>query len=96
VSDDVPERPPSGGLLNALSVPQNAKVGVASGILLAVCAYLFRVLEVFGPFEGTRQFPVFGPEGWFLLLAFVLATATAMLVTAILTVISAYRLARGL
>ncbi|WP_224332996.1 DUF7536 family protein [Haloprofundus halobius] len=93
---DVPERPESGGLVEALSVPQHAKVGVASGLLLALCAYLFRVLELFGPFGGTQQFPVVGPEGWFLLLAFVLATTTAMLVTAALTVVSAYRLAREL
>ncbi|WP_224447939.1 DUF7536 family protein [Haloprofundus salilacus] len=93
---DVPERPQSGGLLQALSVPQHAKVGVASGVALALCAYLFRVLELLGPFGGTQRFPVVGPEGWFMLLAFVLATTTAMLVTAALTVVSAYQLAREL
>ncbi|KTG10759.1 hypothetical protein AUR64_06095 [Haloprofundus marisrubri] len=93
---DVPERPESGGLVQALSVPQHAKVGVLAGVALALCAYLFRVLELFGPFGGTQEFPFVGPEGWFLLLAFVLATTTAMLVTAALTVVSALRLARDL
>jgi fucose permease len=96
VSQDVPERPPSGGLVQALSVPRNAKVGLAAGLLLAVGAYLVRVLELFGPFAGSREYPVFGPEGWFLMLAFVLATATALLVTALLTLVSAYRLTRRL
>jgi hypothetical protein len=52
------------------------------------------VLEVIGPFAGTRQYPVLGPEGWFLGLALVLASATALLVAGVLTVVSAYRLAR--
>jgi hypothetical protein len=39
---------------------------------------------------------VLGPEGWFLGLALVLASATALLVTGALTVASAYRLAKEL
>jgi hypothetical protein len=96
VTDEVPSRPPSGGLVQALNVPRNAKLGVLTGVGLAVAVYLFRVLELLGPFAGTRQYPLVGPEGWFLLLAFVLASATALFVTAVLTVASAYRLSREL
>jgi hypothetical protein len=96
VTDDPPDRPPSGGLVQALQVPRNATLGVLAGVGLAVVVYLFRVLELLGPFAGTRQYPVIGAEGWFLLLAFVLASATALLVTALLTVVSVYRLSREL
>jgi ABC-type antimicrobial peptide transport system permease subunit len=96
VSQDVPDRPASGGLIQALSVPRNATIGLAVGLLLAVGAYLVRVLELLGPFAGTRQYPGIGAEGYFAMLAFVLATATALLVTALLTIVSAYRLTREL
>lgn len=96
MTDEVPGRPSSGGLVQALNVPQNAKRGVAAGVVLAVGVYLFRVLELLGPFAGTRQYPILGAEGWFLLLAFVLASATALLVTALLTVVTAVKLAREL
>ena len=96
MTDEAPDRPPSGGLVRALHVPRNAKLGVLTGVGLAVAVYLFRVLELLGPFAGTRQYPVLGAEGWFALLAFVLASATALLVTALLTVASAYRLSREL
>ncbi|WP_142860231.1 DUF7536 family protein [Salinigranum halophilum] len=96
MTDEIPGRPSSGGLVQALNVPRNAKLGVATGVALAVVVYLFRVLELLGPFAGTRQYPILGAEGWFLLLAFVLASATALFVTALLTVVSAYRLAREL
>jgi hypothetical protein len=96
VSQDVPERPPGEGLVRALDVPRNAAVGVAVGLALALGAYAFRVLELAGPFAGTREYPVLGAEGWFLVLAAVLASAVALLVTAALTVVSAYRLARDL
>lgn len=96
MSDDIPERPPSGGLVQALNVPRNATAGVVFGLLLALSVYLVRVFELFGPVLGTREYPVLGPQGWFLFLAFVLAATSAMLVTALLTVVSAYRLAREL
>ncbi|WP_410765700.1 hypothetical protein [Haloferax sp. DFSO60] len=94
MTDDIPERPPSSGLVQALNVPRNAGIGLVAGVVLAVSAYLVRVLELFGPFAGTRQYPGLGPEGWFLILAFVLASATALLVTAVLTIVSAYRLSK--
>jgi len=94
VSDDVPERPPAAGLAEALDVKRNAVVGAVVGVGLAVAAYLVRVFELLGPFAGTRQFPVLGVGGWFLLLAFVLASTTALLVATLLTLVSVYRLAR--
>ena len=96
MSDDVPDRPRTDGLLRALGVARTAKIGVAAGLLLAALVYAVRLFEVLGPVGGTRQYPVLGPEWWFLLLAFVLAATTAMLVTAALTVASIYRLARRL
>ncbi|ESP89279.1 DUF7536 family protein [Candidatus Halobonum tyrrellensis] len=90
-----PDRPPGGGLLSALSVRRNAAVGLAVGLSLAVGVYAVRVFELLGPFVGSREYPVFGAEGYFLLLAFVLATSTALLVATLLTVVSAVRLARS-
>jgi hypothetical protein len=96
VSDDRPERPPGAGLLDALRVRRNAAVGVAAGGSLAVLVYLVRVLELGGPVAGTQRYPILGPEGWFLGLAFVLASTTALLVTTALTAVTAVRLARRL
>jgi hypothetical protein len=93
---DVPDRPPTANLVAALDVRRNALLGLVVGLLVAAVAYAFRVLELGGPFAGTRQFPLLGPEGWFLILAFTLATATAILVATFLTLVSAYRLAREL
>lgn len=93
--DGRPERPPSIAFAEALSVPRNAKVGVLVGVLVSLGAYLWRVLELGGPFAGTRTFPVLGVGGYYLALAFTLATATALLVTTILTIGSAIRLARA-
>ncbi|MFB6101047.1 MAG: hypothetical protein ABEJ73_00595 [Haloplanus sp.] len=96
MSDDRPTRPPSRGLVQALRVRRNATVGILAGAGLAVLVYLVRVFELIGPVAGTQRYPVVGPEGWFLLLGFVLASATALLVTTILTVATAYRLTRRL
>jgi hypothetical protein len=94
VSQDIPERPPTGGLVAALNVPRNAALGFLAGAMVAAGAYLFRVFEVAGPFGGTREYPVLGAEGWFVLLAVVLAAALGLLVTTLLTLVSAYRLAK--
>ena len=74
---------------------RNAAVGAGAGVALAALVYLVRVFELLGPVAGTQRYPVVGPEGWFLLLAVVLASATALLVTTALTAATAYRLARG-
>ncbi|MFA9515660.1 hypothetical protein ACERIT_00310 [Halopenitus sp. H-Gu1] len=89
VTEKRPERPPLVAFLAALEVRRHAIIGAIVGIVVAVAAYLFRVLELWGPFDGTRAYPVLGPEGWFLLLAFVLAVACGTLVTVALTVRSA-------
>lgn len=89
-----PERPPASAVLSALSVPKHARHGAIVGVLLAVGAYLVRVLELLGPAAGGREYPVLGPEAWFLVLAFVLAVTAAMLVTILLTAVEAVRMAR--
>lgn len=78
----------------ALSVPKHAKRGLIAGIVLAGGAYLVRILELLGPVRATRQYPILGPEGWFLVLAFVLAVTFAMLVTMALTAIEAVRMSK--
>ena len=96
VSDEPPARPPGAGLLAALRVRRNATIGVTAGVALAALGYLVRVFELIGPVGGTQRYPVVGPEGWFLVLGFVLASATALLVTTVLTAATAYRLVREL
>lgn len=96
MSQDVPERPSNAALVEALSVRRNAAVGAAVGAALAATMYIVRVFELRGPVPGTREYPVLGEAGWFLVLAFVLAATTAMFVAALLTAVSAYRLSREL
>ncbi|MBP1987763.1 DUF7536 family protein [Halolamina salifodinae] len=81
-------------LLEALSVRRNATIGAVAGVVLAVLAYVFRLGRAAGPFAGTRQFPVLGETGWFLLLSFVLASAAALLVATLLTLVSLVLLLR--
>lgn len=95
MSQDQPDRPPAVAFAQALGVKRNVTIGVAAGLTLALVAYLFRVLELAGPFGGTREFPVLGETGWFLMLAFVLASSTALLVATFLSVLSLVRLARS-
>jgi hypothetical protein len=89
MAEDRPEAPPLSALAAALHVRRNVILGVVVGVGLGVGAYLVRVLELFGPVAGTRQYPVLGVGGWFLLLAFVLAVTSALLIAAVLTVLSA-------
>lgn len=93
MSEDPPETSVA-PLLEALSVRRNAAIGAAAGVALAVLAYVFRLGRAAGPFAGTRQFPVLGETGWFLLLSFVLASAAALLVATLLTLVSLIRLLR--
>ena len=93
MSEEPPE-PSVAPLLDALSVRRNAAIGAAAGVALAALAYLFRIGRAAGPFAGTRQFPVLGETGWFLLLSVVLASAAALLVTTLLTLISLAKLVR--
>lgn len=89
-----PDRPPLVALLESLDIGRNVKRGAGGGLLLAIVAYLFRFLEVWGPLADGRQYPIVGPEGWFLLLAFVLAVTSAMLITVALTIAAAVQKTR--
>lgn len=90
---DRPQAPPLAALAAALNVRRNVLIGAVAGFALGAGAYLVRVLELLGPVAGTREYPVLGVTGWFLLLAFVLAVTSALLIAAVLTVLSGIRLA---
>lgn len=92
MSGDRPEAPPLAALAAALNVRRNVVIGIVAGFALGASAYLVRVLELLGPVAGTRGYPVLGVAGWFLLLAFVLAVTSALLIAAVLTVLSAIQL----
>lgn len=82
-------RPATAALIEALDVSRHAKVGFAIGAAVAAVVYLYRVLELLGPVRDTRGSPFL-----FLLLAVVLAVAVGVLVTTVLVVRAAVRLAR--
>jgi hypothetical protein len=82
-------------LLESLSFYRNVRIGAAAGGLLALSLYLVRTFELLGPLIDTRDYPVFGPDVWFLLLAFVLAATSALFVAVVLTVATAVRGARA-
>ena len=88
--ETVPERPGTANVVRALNVRRNARVGVAVGVVFAAVVYSVRVFELLGPAPDTV-----GPW-FFLMLAFVLATGVALLVTVALTVRSAVHRAREL
>ena len=90
---DADNRPET--LIDALAVRRNVAVGIVVGLGVAAAAYAVRVFELLGPVVTTREYPVVGPEGWFLLLAVVFAVSTALLVVLVLTAIRAARLARS-
>jgi hypothetical protein len=94
VSDDTTTKPPMLVLLESLAFYRNVRIGVATGLLLAGSLYLVRTLELLGPLAEVREYPVFGPEVWFLSLAFVLAAAAALSVAVGLTLVEAVRGAR--
>ena len=81
-------------LLESLSFYRNVRVGAAVGALLALSLYLVRTFELLGPVFDAREYPLFGPEVWFLLLAFVLAATSALFVAVVLTIAAAVRGAR--
>jgi hypothetical protein len=53
-----------------------------------------RIFELLGPVGFERTYPIVGPEAWFLLLAIVFASATALGVVVVLTAIRAVRLSK--
>lgn len=79
------------GFLEALDVTRHAKIGFTVGVVFSALVYAYRVGEVLGPVQDQRGSPLL-----FVLLAFVLAMGVGVLVTVILTVRSAVRLARDL
>lgn len=83
VSQNVPERPRA-NFAAALNVRQNAIRGFTSAILFTIA-----VLAVFVFLPGTTQ-----PTPYYVGLGFVLASSLGALVTTILTLVSAYRLAK--
>ena len=85
---------PTGGLLAALAVIRNTVIGLGVGIGVAALAYLVRIFELLGPVGFERTYPIVGPEAWFLLLAIVFASATALGVVVVLTAIRAVRLSK--
>ena len=85
---------PTGGLLAALAVKRNTVIGLGVGIGVAALAYLVRIFELLGPEGFERTYPIVGPEAWFLLLAIVFASATALGVVVVLTAIRAVRLSK--
>lgn len=98
MSDDTPTdgstKPPMLVLLESLAFYRNVRVGLVAGAALAVLLYATRTLELLGPVIDTRDYPLFGPDVWFLLLGFVLAATFALLVAIALTVAEAVRGAR--
>lgn len=80
------ERSGTAAFLDALRVARNAKIGVAVGVVFGALMYVVRVFELRGPAPDGVGGPVL-----FLALAFVLAFGTAVLVTIVLTSVSAYR-----
>jgi fucose permease len=83
VSEGVPERPRA-NFLAALNVRRNAVRGFAFGLLVTA-----GVLALFVLLPGTHQ-----PTAYYLGLGFVLAASLGALATAVLTLVSAYRLAK--
>ena len=82
-------------LLESLEFYRNVRIGVVVGGIVGVSLYLVRTLELL-PWSlvETREYPLFGPDVWFLLLAFVLAATLSLLVAIGLTVVAAVRGAR--
>jgi|AntRauTorcE11898_2_1112593.scaffolds.fasta_scaffold34278_2 hypothetical protein len=93
VSDESPAKQPE-TLVEALAVKRNVTVGLGVGVGVAAVAYAVRVFELYGPVVTTREYPVLGPEGWFLMLAVVFAVSTALLVMLVLTAVQAAALTR--
>lgn len=80
----MPERPRA-NFVAALNVRRNAVRGFAFSLVFTAA-----VLAVFVVLPGTRQ-----PFPYYAALAFVLVTSLGALATAVLTLVSAYRLAKA-
>lgn len=76
-------------LLSLLEVRRNLVIGLATGLVIAGLAYVYRVFELGGPTSATR-----GSPALFLLLALVLALTIGALVATVLTIRRAISIAR--
>lgn len=94
-ADGESDGPPTAALVEMLAVKRNTLVGVGVGIGVAALAYAVRIFELLGPIGFERTYPIVGPETWFLLLAIVFASATALGVVLVLTAIRAVRLSKN-
>lgn len=92
-ASDQPTGSPTANFLAALRVRRNAAIGLLSGVVLAVAVYAYFVaIPALVPAVPARgRSPLL-----YLLLAFVVAVTTAMLVATALTGVSAVRLSREL
>ncbi|PSP55288.1 hypothetical protein BRC82_06390 [Halobacteriales archaeon QS_1_67_19] len=84
MSEDRPERPRA-NFVAALNVRRNAVRGFAFSLLFTLA-----VLVAFVFLPGTRR-----PTPYYAALAFVLVTSLGALATTVLTLVSAYRLAKA-
>lgn len=82
-------------MVEALALRRNVAIGLLVGIVVAAVAYSVRIFELLGPAAAVHTFPVFGPQLWFVLLAIVFATATALAVVLLLTAARFYRLSES-
>lgn len=86
MSDPPESEHPRAAFLRALDVERNAKAGFALGVLFAALVFVWFV------YVPDRRYPVV----LWLMLAFVLAVGTGLLLTLAFTLGSAYRLVRNL
>ncbi len=83
-------------LLESLEFYRNVRIGAVAGVVLAAGLYLVRTFELLGPLTEARDYPIVGPELWFLLLAVVLTVTFALLVAVTLTIGEAIRGAKNI
>jgi len=92
VSDETTDKPPMLVLLESLAFYRNVRIGAVVGASVALALYLVRTFELLPwALVEVREYPLFGPDVWFLLLAFVLAATLGLLVAILLTVVAAIR-----
>ena len=88
MQEEIPERPATANLIEALNVRRNAMVGFTVSVLFTVVVYFYRVVFI-GNVPGQAGTPVA-----FLALGIVLALTLGAFFTALLTLVSARKLAR--
>lgn len=87
---DTPEKPSLAALLIELGIKRNAAIGLALGILIALAAYIYRIVLVDAT-PGVESSPVlFGA------LAVTLAVSVAGFVVLVLTIVATIRRVRRL